>query len=87
MKNKIQTLCYLCKACNKTVYFQSNMDYNANCKICGKKMELLWKHDYKPNSGLNAIRNSNSKNNMNAEFDLQIITIECPYCKSNNTKK
>lgn len=87
MKNKTQTLCYQCKKCNKTVYFQSDMEYCANCKTCGNEMQLLWKHDYKPSSGLNAIKNIKSNNNINTEFDLQKPIVECPYCHSKDTKK
>lgn len=56
MKNKIKTIAYECKKCNKTVYFQSNMNYSTNCKTCSNEMQLLWEHDYKPNNGLNAIK-------------------------------
>lgn len=84
MKKKVQTICYKCNKCNKTVYFQSNMEYSTNCKTCGNKMQFLYENEYNPKNGLNAIKNSNTKN---TDFDRQKLTIECPYCHSTNTTK
>ncbi len=86
--NKIKTRCYQCKKCNKTIYFQTNMKYNTICPTCKNEMQLLWEHDYKPNNGLSAIKNSNVKKKINTEFcRTDTPTVECPYCHSTNTKK
>ena len=84
--NKIKTRCYQCKKCNKIVYYQTNIEYETICKVCKNEMQLLWEHDYKPNNGLKAIKNSKSE--FNTEFHKNEKTIvECPYCHSRDTKK
>ena len=87
MKNKVKILCYECKKCDKSVYFRSDEEYSTKCKSCKNEMKFICEKNYNPKSGLNAIKNSNSKNNINTEFDLQKPTVECPYCHSVDTKK
>lgn len=87
MKNKVKMLCYECKKCNKRVFFRSDEEYSTKCKSCKNEMIFICESNYNPNSGLNAIKNSDLKNNVNTEFHLQKPTIECPYCHSSNTKK
>ena len=88
MKSKIKTRCYICQKCNKTVYFQSNMEYETRCKTCKSEMQLMWEDDYKPNNGLNAIKSSNATKRNNTESSQkEKPIIYCPYCNSSNTSK
>lgn len=87
MKNKIKMRCYECKKCNKTMYFQSNTKYETICRTCKNEMQLIWEHNYRPNDGLKAIKNSNIKENKYPEFNAPKPKIECPYCHSTDTKK
>lgn len=85
--SKVKTRCYICKKCNKTVYFQLNTQYETKCKTCNCEMQLLWEHDYRPNNALRAIKNSNIKDK-NTEYNKRVKPIvECPYCHSKDTKK
>lgn len=88
MKDKVKILCYECNKCNFNKEFLSNEQINTRCKICGNEMTFYYSRNYNPNKGLKAIKDSNLKQKPNTEFfTAKEPKVECPYCKSTNTKK
>lgn len=85
-KNNIKIITYECENCKKIVYFKSSEKYETKCKTCGSQMILLYSSKYKPNNGLKAIKQFNSRKN-DELFSNNAVIDDCPYCHSTDTKK
>ena len=90
-KEKINSLCYECKKCNKTLYYRSNEEYSTICKTCGSELVFLYSKPYTPKNSIK-MANAMNKSVHTRQANINTNSIhqhqpKCPTCGSTKVQR
>jgi len=85
-REKLTISMYVCKKCNKNVYYRSNDEVITKCKTCGQEMEYQWTQPYNPQNNIKTANRMNVHKTV-VQTQPKSVVVTCPYCQSTDCKK